>query len=76
MVYPILKINQDNSSAVQIIDTEFSNDPIMAMDDDSLENNFSAMLTLLQAFLVQYDVGYGDGFDEGYIQGIEDNNIE
>lgn len=72
MVYPILKINQNNTSCVQIIDNEFKENPIAEFTSNSLDENFDNMMVLLRAFINQYDVGY----DDGYLQCLEDEEDE
>lgn len=74
MVYPILKINQDDSNDMEIviIDTEYENE-LSIQDVDDIPSLF---YILTDMFLSQYEHGYEMGYDEGwadgYNQGWED----
>lgn len=63
MVYPILKINQDdlNDMEITIIDTEYENELSVKDTDDIL----SLFYILTDLFLSQYEHGYEMGYADG-----------
>ena len=63
MVYPILKINQDdlNDMEVTIIDTEYENE-LSIQDTDDIPSLFYILTDL---FLSQYEHGYEMGYADG-----------
>lgn len=63
MVYPILKINQDNSNDMEIviIDTEYENE-LSIQDADDIPSLFYILTDL---FLSQYEHGYEMGYADG-----------
>ena len=63
MVYPILKINQDDSNDMEIviIDTEYKNE-LSIQDTDDIPSLFYILTDL---FLSQYEHGYEMGYADG-----------
>lgn len=63
MVYPILKINQDDSNDMEIviIDTEYENE-LSIQDTDDIPSLFYILTDL---FLSQYEHGYEMGYADG-----------
>lgn len=63
MVYPILKINQDDSNDMEItiIDTEYENE-LSLQDTDDIPSLFYILTDL---FLSQYEHGYEMGYVDG-----------
>lgn len=63
MVYPILKINQDdlNDMEITIIDTEYENE-LSIQDTDDIPSLFYILTDL---FLSQYEHGYEMGYADG-----------
>lgn len=63
MVYPILKINQDDSNDMEIviIDTEYKNE-LSIQDADDIPSLFYILTDLL---LSQYEHGYEMGYEDG-----------
>lgn len=63
MVYPILKINQDdlNDMEIIIIDTEYENE-LSIQDTDDIPSLFYILTDL---FLSQYEHGYEMGYADG-----------
>lgn len=63
MVYPILKINQDdlNDMEITIIDTEYENE-LSLQDTDDIPSLFYILTDL---FLSQYEHGYEMGYADG-----------
>lgn len=63
MVYPILKINQDDSNDMEIviIDTEYEN-KLSIKDTDDIPSLFYILTDL---FLSQYEHGYEMGYADG-----------
>lgn len=63
MVYPILKINQDDSNDMEIviIDTEYKNE-LSIQDTDDIPSLFYILTDLL---LSQYEHGYEMGYADG-----------
>ena len=68
MVYPVLKINQDDSNDMEItiIDTECGNE-LSIKDTDDLPSLFYILTDL---FLSQYKYGY----ETGYVDGLYDSD--
>lgn len=74
MIYPTLTINPDQSTIVNIYDTDYDDEPVLSMSDVSEESieSFYALLTL---FLNQYENGWEDGYAVGLddsIEGVEE----
>ena len=68
MFYPILKINQNDSVSMEIINTDSYTEPYFILegqDSESIIRGFWSFLTILVA---QYEEAY----DEGYECGFED----
>lgn len=63
MVYPILKINQDDSNNMEItiIDTEYESELSIKNTDDIP----SLFYVLTDLFLSQYEHGYETGYADG-----------
>lgn len=63
MVYPVLKINQDDSNDMEIviIDTEYENE-LSIQDTDDIPSLFYILTDL---FLSQYEHGYEMGYADG-----------
>lgn len=63
MVYPILKINQNDSNDMEIIiiDTEYENE-LSIQDTDDIPSLF---YILTDMFLSQYEHGYEMGYADG-----------
>lgn len=63
MVYPILKINQDNLNDMEIaiIDTEYENE-LSIKDTEDIPSLFYILTDL---FLSQYEHGYEMGYADG-----------
>lgn len=63
MVYPILKINQDdlNDMEITIIDTEYESE-LSVKDTDDIPSLFYILTDL---FLSQYEHGYEMGYADG-----------
>lgn len=68
MVYPVLKINQNDSNDMEIIiiDTEYENE-LSIQDTDDIPSLFYILTDL---FLSQYEHGY----EMGYADGSYDSN--
>lgn len=62
MVYPILKINQDDSNDMEIviIDTKYENE--LSIQDTDTDNIPSLFYILTDMFLSQYEHGYEMGY--------------
>ena len=67
MIYPTITINPDNSTTINIYDTDFDSDSVLSMGEVS-GDSFMSFYSLLNLFLNQYV----DGFNEGYETGFED----
>lgn len=65
MIYPIVKLNQNNLSSVSLIDTEF-NDIIIEIKNEDRDNILYSFYVLLQACINQFHYGYEQGYNEGY----------
>lgn len=72
MVYPILKINQDdlNDMEIIIIDTEYENE-LSIQDTDDIPSLFYILTDL---FLSQYEHGYEIGYADGSYDSNEGDN--
>ena len=72
MVYPVLKINQDDSNDMEItiIDTEYENE-LSIQESDDLPSLFYILTDL---FLSQHECGYENGYEAGYIDGRYDSD--
>lgn len=72
MVYPILKINQDdlNDMEIIIIDTEYENE-LSIQDTDDIPSLFYILTDL---FLSQYEHGYEMGYADGSYDSNEGDN--
>ena len=69
MIYPIITINQDQYTTIDIYDTDFDSEPVMSISNDgSLDESFGSFYTLLSLFINQYV----NGFEEGYATGLDD----
>lgn len=68
MIYPTLTINSDKLFTIDLIDTEFDDNPILSITDTDIEELFIPLLT---AFINQYNCGYNDAIDDGML-GEED----
>ena len=60
MIYPTFHIYSDEETAIQIIDTSVDYNPILSIQ---AQNNGELFLTLLRAFLNQYQQGFDDGYN-------------
>lgn len=69
MVYPILKINQDdlNDMEITIIDTEYESE-LSIQDTDDIPSLFYILTDL---FLSQYEHGYEMGYADGFYDSDE-----
>lgn len=65
MVYPILKINQDDSNDMEIviIDTKYENE--LSIQDTDTDDIPSLFYILTDMFLSQYEHGYEMGYTDG-----------
>lgn len=72
MVYPVLKINQDDSNDMEItiIDTEYENE-LSVKDTDDIPSLFYILTDL---FLSQYEHGYEMGYADGSYDSNEGDN--
>lgn len=72
MVYPILKINQNDSNDMEIIiiDTEYENE-LSIQDADDIPSLFYILTDL---FLSQYEHGYEMGYADGSYDSNEGDN--
>ena len=69
MIYPIITINQDQSTTIDIYDIDFDSEPVMSIGNcGSLDESFDSFYTLLSLFINQYV----NGFEEGYATGLDD----
>ncbi len=62
MIYPILSINPNNVTTMDLIDTEFDEGPFLSVTDVDAPAIF---FNLLSAFINQYSCGYNDAIDDG-----------
>lgn len=67
MSYPTLTINPDQSTVVNIYDTDYDDKPILSISNVSGESFY----TLLTLFLNQYENGWEDGFASGLDESME-----
>lgn len=67
MIYPTINIREFGENSVALIDTNFDQNPILEIFDDS-EDVFETFIPLMYAFINQFN----DGFDEGYTQAMDD----
>lgn len=67
MVYPVLQINQDDLTSTIIITETQSNDELILGEAEDTPTLF---LALLEMFMCQYDSGYEDG----YMDAIDDQD--
>ena len=65
MIYPTINIKHDQTTFIDIYDTEFDSLPVMSIQDTSGEA-FQTFYTLLTLFLNQYTTGFEEGYDIGY----------
>ena len=63
MVYPTITISNDEA-IVDIIDSEFSLEPIISLSSSNVEDSFENFFMLTMAFLNQYRLGYDDGYED------------
>lgn len=60
MVYPVLQINQnDSTSTIIITETQYDNELTLSR---TAEDTPTLFLALLEMFMCQYDNGYEDGY--------------
>lgn len=71
MVYPVLNINVVTSeTSVGIVDTDMKDiNPVLEVSCGGKEDG-DMFMTLLTAFMNQYELGYEDGFDDGIWDGL------
>ena len=74
MIYPTVTINPDNTMVLNIYDTEFDTSPVMSIQDMSGET-LESFYTLLTLFLNQYITGFENGYDLGYNDCYEENEL-
>lgn len=74
MVYPVLKINQDDSNDMEvvIIDTKYENE--LSIQDTDTDNIPSLFYILTDMFLSQYEHGYEMGYADGSYNSDEGND--
>lgn len=65
MIYPTITISPDQSTIINIYDTEFDSSPVMSIQETS-QNALESFYTLLTLFLNQYVTGFEEGYDIGY----------
>lgn len=63
MIYPTITILNDEA-IVDIIDSEFSLEPIISLSSSNVEDSFGNFFMLTMAFLNQYRLGYDDGYED------------
>lgn len=63
MIYPTITISNDEA-IVDIIDLEFSPEPIISLSSSNVEDSFGNFFMLTMAFLNQYRLGYDDGYED------------
>ena len=68
MFYPILKINQNDSVSMEIIDTDPYTEPYFILEGQDSESIIEGFWSLLTILVAQYEEAY----DEGYERGFED----
>ena len=68
MIYPTLTINSDQSTIVNIYDTDYDDEPVLSMSDISGES-IESFYTLLTLFMNQYE----NGWEDGYATGLDDS---
>ena len=57
MIYPTITISPDQSTIINIYDTEFDSSPVMSIQETS-QNALESFYTLLTLFLNQYVTGF------------------
>lgn len=62
MVYPILSIDLNNVTTMDLIDTVYDEGPFLSVTDVDAPAIF---FNLLSAFINQYNNGYNDAIDDG-----------
>lgn len=68
MVYPVLKINQDDlTSTIIITETQYDNELTLSRTAEDMPTLF---LALLEMFMCQYDSGY----ENGYMDAVDDQD--
>ena len=70
MIYPTLTINTDQSTVINIYDTDYDDEPVLSMSDMSGES-IESFYTMLALFLNQYENGWEDGFASGLDESME-----
>ena len=68
MIYPTLTINTDQSTVINIYDTDYDDEPILSMSDMSGES-IESFYTMLTLFMNQYE----NGWEDGYATGLDDS---
>lgn len=63
MIYPTITISNDEA-IIDIIDSEFSFEPIISLSSSNVEDSFGNFFMLTMAFLNQYRLGYDDGYED------------
>lgn len=74
MIYPTITINPDQSTIVNIYDTDYDDKPALSISDISGES-IESFYTLLTLFMNQYENGWEDGYATGLddsMEGIEE----
>ena len=74
MIYPILRINPDQSLLIEIYDTLEPPIPIMSFEDMG-DETAESFYNLLALFINQYVAGWEEGYEAGY-QNCEEDDAE
>lgn len=70
MIYPTLHISPDAPTTIQIIDTDFEDNPVMSIQDESGDAP-EAFMSFLRLFMNQYTDGYNTGYEDGLEDGLD-----
>lgn len=62
MIYPILSVDLNNVTTMDLIDTDYDEGPFLSVTDVDAPAIF---FNLLSAFINQYNCGYNDAIDDG-----------
>lgn len=73
MIYPTITLDKNMDSAViDMIDTVFDEGSFFSMKNETVGKTFDLFITLIIAFINQYDCGFDDGYEIGYEDAEED----
>lgn len=79
MIYPTITINPDQSTIINVYDTDFDSDPVLSISNlvgDSLDSFYTLLTLFLNQYVDGFNKGYEAGFDDAEYSDIEDGEYD